>query len=474
MTEQEINAIVAAQRKYFQTGATLPVSFRVDALRKLYDAVSGSEKEIHDALRKDLGKGGFESYMCETGLVLEEISYMLKHVRRFAGEKRVRTPLAQFHSRSYKKPSPYGVTLIMSPWNYPFMLTLSPLVDALAAGNTAVVKPSAYSPNTSEVIRQILAKCFEPQYVSVVTGGRAENTCLLHEHFDYIFFTGSQSVGKEVMRSAADHLTPVTLELGGKSPCIVDQTANIKLAARRIVFGKYLNCGQTCVAPDYIYCHRSVRDRLIKEIQKQIRKQFGKKPLDNKDYGKIINEKHFDRILGLIDKEKVVFGGNCDRDALRIEPTVMDNVTFSDAVMQEEIFGPVMPILTFDSLDEVIRNVNAMPHPLALYLFTSSKAAAKKVTARCGFGGGCINDTIIHLATTEMGFGGFGESGMGSYHGKTGSADSARAAWALTMERPALIHLPTIRASWIKRPGSIFPCDISPTGKCTRKWCGFS
>ena len=420
MTEQEINVIVEAQRKYFQTGATLPVSFRIDALRRLYDAVSGSEKEIHDALRKDLGKSGFESYMCETGLVLEEISYMLKHVRRFAGEKRVRTPLAQFHSRSYKKPSPYGVTLIMSPWNYPFMLTLSPLVDALAAGNTAVVKPSAYSPCTSEVIRQILTKCFEPQYVSVVTGGRAENTCLLHEHFDYIFFTGSQSVGKEVMRSAADHLTPVTLELGGKSPCIVDQTANIKLAARRIVFGKYLNCGQTCVAPDYIYCHRSVRDRLIKEIVKQIRRQFGKKPLDNKNYGKIINEKHFDRILGLIDKEKVVYGGNSDRDALRIEPTVMDNVTFSDAVMQEEIFGPVMPVLTFDTLDEVIRNVNAMPHPLALYLFTSSRAAAKKVTARCGFGGGCINDTIIHLATTEMGFGGFGESGMGSYHGKTG------------------------------------------------------
>ena len=420
MTEQEINAIVAAQRKYFQTGATLPVSFRIDALRRLYDAVSGSEKEIHDALRKDLGKSGFESYMCETGLVLEEISYMLKHVRRFAGEKRVRTPLSQFHSRSYKKPSPYGVTLIMSPWNYPFMLTLSPLVDALAAGNTAVVKPSAYSPWTSEVIRQILTKCFEPQYVSVVTGGRAENTCLLHEHFDYIFFTGSHSVGKEVMRSASDHLTPVTLELGGKSPCIVDQTANIKLAARRIVFGKYLNCGQTCVAPDYIYCHRSIRDRLIREIQKQIRRQFGKKPLDNKNYGKIINEKHFDRILGLIDKEKVVFGGNSDRDALRIEPTVMDNVTFSDAVMQEEIFGPIMPVLTFDSLDEVIRNVNAMPHPLALYLFTSSKAAAKKVTARCGFGGGCINDTIIHLATTEMGFGGFGESGMGSYHGKTG------------------------------------------------------
>ena len=420
MTEQEINSLVNRQRKYFQTGATLPVSTRISALRRLYDAISKHEKEINEALRKDLGKSGFESYMCETGMVLEELSYMLKHTPRFAREKRVRTPLAQFHSRSCQKPSPYGVTLIMSPWNYPFMLTLSPLADALAAGNTAVVKPSAYSPHTSDVILRILSQCFEPKYVAVVTGGRAENTCLLREHFDYIFFTGSQTVGKEVMRNAAEHLTPVTLELGGKSPCIVDQTANIKLAARRIVFGKYLNCGQTCVAPDYIYCHRSVKDKLVSEVKKQIQKQYGKQPLSNPDYGKIINEKHFDRILGLIDKKKVVHGGSSDRKALRIEPTVLDNVTFSDAVMQEEIFGPVMPILVFDSLDEVIRNVNAMPHPLALYLFTSDNAAAKKVTSRCGFGGGCINDTIIHLATTEMGFGGFGESGMGAYHGKIG------------------------------------------------------
>lgn len=420
MTEQEIKDLVTRQRKYFQTGATLPVSVRVDALKRLYGVISGCEKEIHTALKRDLGKSGFESYMCETGLVLEEISYMLKHIHRFAREKNVRTPLAQFHSRSFKKPSPYGVTLIMSPWNYPFMLTLSPLVDALAAGNTAVVKPSAYSPHTSDVILQILSQCFDPEYVAVVTGGRAENTCLLREHFDYIFFTGSQSVGKEVMRNAAEHLTPVTLELGGKSPCIVDKSADIKLAARRIVFGKYLNCGQTCVAPDYIYCHRSVKDRLIKEVQKQIQKQYGKQPLRNPNYGKIINEKHFDRLLGLIDKNKTVHGGGSDRHALRIEPTVLDNVTFADAVMQEEIFGPIMPILIFDNLDEAIRNINAMPHPLALYLFTSDKAAAKKVTSRCGFGGGCINDTIIHLATTEMGFGGFGESGMGSYHGKVG------------------------------------------------------
>lgn len=420
MTEQEIKDLVTRQRKYFQTGATLPVSVRVDALKRLYGVISGCEKEIHTALKRDLGKSGFESYMCETGLVLEEISYMLKHIHRFSREKNVRTPLAQFHSRSFKKPSPYGVTLIMSPWNYPFMLTLSPLVDALAAGNTAVVKPSAYSPHTSDVILQILSQCFDPEYVAVVTGGRAENTCLLREHFDYIFFTGSQSVGKEMMRNAAEHLTPVTLELGGKSPCIVDKSADIKLAARRIVFGKYLNCGQTCVAPDYIYCHRSVKDKLIKEVQKQIQKQYGKQPLRNPNYGKIINEKHFDRLLGLIDKNKTVHGGGSDRHALRIEPTVLDNVTFADAVMQEEIFGPIMPILIFDNLDEAIRNINAMPHPLALYLFTSDKAAAKKVTSRCGFGGGCINDTIIHLATTEMGFGGFGESGMGSYHGKVG------------------------------------------------------
>ena len=420
MTEQEIKDLVTRQRKYFQTGATLPVSARTAALRRLYAAISSNEKEIHNALKKDLGKSGFESYMCETGLVLEEISYMLKHVQRFAGEKRVRTPLAQFHSRSYQKPSPYGVVLIMSPWNYPFMLTLSPLVDALAAGNTAVVKPSAYSPYTSEVLQTILSQCFDPQYVAVVTGGRAENTCLLKEHFDYIFFTGSQAVGKEVMRNAAEHLTPVTLELGGKSPCIVDQTADIKLAARRIVFGKYLNCGQTCVAPDYIYCHRTVKDRLIKEVQKQIQKQYGKQPLRNPNYGKIINEKHFDRILGLIDEKKVVHGGNSDRKTLRIEPTVLDHVTFQDAVMQEEIFGPLMPVLTFDNLDDVIRKINSMPHPLAFYFFTSDKAAAKKVTSRCGFGGGCINDTIIHLATTEMGFGGFGESGMGAYHGKIG------------------------------------------------------
>ena len=420
MTKTEIRQIVENQRTYFYTGATLPLSHRIEALKKIQSYILTHEAEIGKAIRKDLGKSDFESYMCETGLVLSEITYMLKHIRSFAKEKNVLTPLAQFHSRSFKKPSPYGVTLIMSPWNYPFLLTIDPLVDALAAGNTVVLKPSAYSPYTSAIIQSMIEECFDARYVAVITGGRAENTCLLNEHFDYIFFTGSQTVGKEVMRHAAAHLTPVTLELGGKSPCIVEESANIKLAARRIVFGKYLNCGQTCVAPDYIYCDRKIKDQLLAEIKRQIKRQFRSEPLTNKNYGKIINEKHFDRITKLIDSSKVVFGGKFDRTTLKIEPTVMDHVTFDDAVMQEEIFGPILPILTYDSLDQAIHKINSMPHPLALYVFTSDKTAARKVTARCGFGGGCINDTIIHLATSEMGFGGFGESGMGSYHGKDG------------------------------------------------------
>lgn len=420
MTVTEIRQIVENQRTYFYTGATLPLSHRIEALKKIQSYILTHEAEIGKAIRKDLGKSDFESYMCETGLVLSEITYMLKRIRSFAKEKNVLTPLAQFHSRSFKKPSPYGVALIMSPWNYPFLLTIDPLIDALAAGNTVVLKPSAYSPYTSAVIQSMIEECFDTRYVAVITGGRAENTCLLNEHFDYIFFTGSQTVGKEVMRHAAAHLTPVTLELGGKSPCIVEESANIKLAARRIVFGKYLNCGQTCVAPDYIYCDRKIKDQLLAEIKRQIKRQFRSEPLTNKNYGKIINEKHFDRITKLIDSSKVVFGGKCDHTTLKIEPTVMDHVTFDDAVMQEEIFGPILPILTYDSLDQAIHKINSMPHPLALYVFTSDKTAARKVTARCGFGGGCINDTIIHLATSEMGFGGFGESGMGSYHGKDG------------------------------------------------------
>lgn len=420
MKESEIQQMIEKQRGYFMSGATLSVDKRLDALKKLQMCIQKHEAEIHATLKKDLGKSGMESYMCETGMVLEEIRYMLKHVRTFSKKKRVRTPLAQFAANSFQIPSPYGVVLVMSPWNYPFLLTMDPVVEAIAAGNTVVVKPSAYSPNTTEVVKRLIEECFDPEYVSVVTGGRAENTYLLQAHFDYIFFTGSQAVGKAVMRHAAEHLTPVTLELGGKSPCVVERTANLNMAAKRIVFGKFLNCGQTCVAPDYVYCDAAIKDELVEEIQKQIRKQYGKDPLKNKNYGKIINEKHFARLCRLIDVQKVVYGGDRREETLQIAPTVMDHVTFEDAVMQEEIFGPILPILTYDSFDQAIETINSMAHPLALYIFTEDKKAADKILTHCGFGGGCVNDVIIHLATTEMGFGGFGESGMGSYHGKRG------------------------------------------------------
>ena len=420
MNQNDIHKLIEKQRAYFYSNETLNIEKRIHALKKLKTCIQNNEAEIATALEADLGKSNFESYMCETGLVLSEISYMLKHIRRFSREKRVHTPLSQFHSRSFTKPGPYGVVLIMSPWNYPFLLSLDPLIDAIAAGNTVILKPSAYSPNTSKLIEKMIRECFSPEMVAVVTGGRAENTSLLEEHFDYIFFTGSQNVGREVMRKSSAHLTPVTLELGGKSPCIVDESADLKLAARRIVFGKYLNCGQTCVAPDYVYCAASVKDALVDEMKKQIWKQFGDDPLANANYGRIVNEKHFRRLLGLIDPTKVVAGGVCDSALLQIAPTIMDHVTFEDAVMQEEIFGPILPVMTFHSLDAVISQINHREHPLALYMFTESKANADRVMTNCGFGGGCINDTVIHLATSEMGFGGFGESGMGAYHGKTG------------------------------------------------------
>ena len=420
MTNTEIQNILEKQRKYYKSGATIPVNFRIAQLKKLYATIKKYETEVNDALKIDLGKSHYEGFMCESGLVLSEIAYMIRHTKKFAKRKTVYTPLAQFASHSFKQPVPYGNTLIMSPWNYPFLLTIDPLADAIAAGNTAIVKPSAYSPATSKIIEKIIRECFSPEYVAVVTGGRKENAVLLEQKFDFVFFTGSQNVGKEVLRHTAEHLTPVVLELGGKSPCIVDASANIKLAAKRIVFGKYLNCGQTCVAPDYILCEKSVKDAFVAEVIKQIKLQFGENPLENENYGKIINEKHFERLCGLIDKNKVVAGGNVNSETFQIAPTVMDNVNYEDAVMGEEIFGPIMPILTFDSFDEVVDELKDKDKPLALYLFSSNKKHIQRVTTELSYGGGCINDVVIHLATSEMGFGGVGESGMGTYHGKEG------------------------------------------------------
>lgn len=420
MTNEQISSLLENQRAFYKSGATIPVKFRIEQLKKLYATIKKYESEVNDALKADLGKSHYEGFMCESGLVLSEISYMIRHTKRFAKRKTVYTPLAQFASHSFKQPVPYGNTLIMSPWNYPFLLAIDPLADAIAAGNTAIIKPSAYSPATSRIIERIVTECFAPEYVAVVTGGRAENSALLEQKFDFVFFTGSQAVGKEVLRHTAETLTPAVLELGGKSPCVVDKTANIKLAAKRIVFGKYLNCGQTCVAPDYILCESSVKDEFVSEVIKQIKKQYGENPLENKDYGKIINEKHFNRLCGLIDNNKVVAGGQTNPATCQIAPTVMDNVTESDKVMGEEIFGPIMPVLTFDDFDKVVDDLKDKAKPLALYLFSSNKEHIRRVTTELSYGGGCINDVVIHLATSNMGFGGVGESGMGAYHGKDG------------------------------------------------------
>ena len=416
----EIDRILQKQHAFFAEGKTYEIRFRKAALKRLEASILAHEKEVCQALTEDLGKSETEGYMCEVGLTLAEIRGLYRNVKAYSKTKRVPVSMANFPAKGYLVQEPYGVTLVMSPWNYPFMLAMEPLAGAIAAGNCCVVKPSAYAPATSAVIAAIVKECFPEGYVAVIEGGRQENQELLEQRFDYIFFTGSVSVGKLVMEKAEKHLTPVSLELGGKSPCIVDHTAKLSLAAKRIVFGKFLNCGQTCVAPDYIYCDSAVKDELVNELKKQIQKQYGRQPLKRKQYGKIINEKHFDRLLGLIDYKKVVVGGTANRSTLQIEPTIMDNVTFSDLVMQEEIFGPILPVLTYDFIDEAVDTIRSMAHPLALYIFTQDKCAAKSVIEKIGFGGGCINDTLIHLATSEMPFGGFGESGMGSYHGKTG------------------------------------------------------
>lgn len=417
-TEKNLEKLVEKQRTYFAEGKTLPVQERIRALERLGQALKSSEAELCRALRADLGKSRTESYMCEIGLTLSELGYVKKHLRSWSKDRRVRTPLSQFHARSFTVQEPYGIVLVMSPWNYPVLLTLEPLIGALAAGNCCVVKPSAYSPETSSVMAKILRSVFPEEYVAVVEGGRQENQGLLAQKFDYIFFTGGVNVGKLVMEKASAHLTPVTLELGGKSPCIIDETANLKLAARRLAFGKYLNCGQTCVAPDYVLVHEKVKERFLGYVKEEIVRMYGERPLENPDYGKIVNRKHFDRLLGLMNPEKLVFGGESREESLQIAPAVLDGVTPEDAVMQEEIFGPLLPILTVRSMEEALSFVNDRPKPLAFYIFTQDKKVEQMFLRRASFGGGCVNDTIIHLATSAMGFGGVGNSGMGSYHGK--------------------------------------------------------
>lgn len=411
-----IHPIVSRQRAYFRSGATLSIYRRKKALNALLKELTLREGAILAALRKDLGKASYEGYMTEIGLVRDELRFHLKHLDQWVKDTKHPTPLAQFPSRSWTHPEPYGVVLIMAPWNYPVLLSLDPLIGAISAGNCAVLKPSAYAPATSAVLAELIAAALPPELVTVVQGGREENQALLEEKFDYIFFTGSPDVGRYVMEKASAHLTPVTLELGGKSPCIVTSSADLKMAARRIAFGKLVNAGQTCVAPDYLLVHTSVKEHLVPLLKKEVEHFLGTDPLQNPDYPKIINDKHFRRLQGLLTEGTIRFGGQA-KDG-RIAPTVVDDISPDSPVMQEEIFGPILPILTYHDLDEVIQFVQDRPKPLALYLFTRKKEEEEKILSRLSFGGGCVNDTIVHLATPHMPFGGVGESGMGGYHGK--------------------------------------------------------
>lgn len=415
--------VLAAQRRYFDSGATRPLRFRREMLTRLELALTRWEGELLEALKADLNKSPYEGYMSELGPTLAELRFARGHLKKWARPVRHPAPLSQFPSVGTVYREPYGVSLILAPWNYPLLLTLAPLVSAIAAGCTAVVKPGEDAPASARALAEVLGRVFPPDYITVAEGGREEAEALVDKPFDVIFFTGSPAVGKRVMAAAAEHLTPVTLELGGKSPVIVDRTANLPLTARRLAFGKILNAGQTCVAPDYCLVDRTVRDRLVEELKKQFQKMLGEDPLANRDFVRIINRKHYNRLQGLLEGENLLYGGghrdDPDSDSGWIAPTlVADTLEGASKPMGEEIFGPILPIIPYDTLDQAIDFIRQREKPLALYLFTQSRKTKERILNTCSFGGGCVNDTIIHLATHHMPFGGVGQSGMGSYHGK--------------------------------------------------------
>ena len=412
----DIHEIVESEKHFFRTGVTRGVDFRIDMLKKFRKAIIENDELISAALKADLNKQPFESYMCETGLLLEEINFHIKRLKKWSKTRRVKSGIGQLPGKSYICPEPYGVVLIMAPWNYPVQLCLMPLVGAISAGNCAVVKPSAYAPESSRVISKLIESAFPTGFVTAVEGGREANKALLDEPFDYIFFTGSVAVGKTVMEAAAKRLTPVTLELGGKSPIIVDETANLPLAARRIAFGKVLNAGQTCVEPDYCFVHASVEAAFLAEYRRALSEFFPDGRFDEMPV--IVNEKHYRRVKGLLAGQTAVLGGETDDGTRFIAPTVLTGVSPDSPIMQEEIFGPLLPVMTYESLDECIRFIRSCEKPLALYLFTKNRADERRILDTCSFGGGCINDTIVHLATPHMPFGGVGASGMGCYHGR--------------------------------------------------------
>ncbi|HDS3873372.1 TPA: aldehyde dehydrogenase, partial [Staphylococcus aureus] len=407
-------------KAFFNTQQTKDISFRKEQLKKLSKAIKSYESDILEALYTDLGKNKVEAYATEIGITLKSIKNARKELKNWTKTKNVDTPLYLFPTKSYIKKEPYGTVLIIAPFNYPFQLVFEPLIGAIAAGNTAIIKPSELTPNVARVIKRLINETFDANYIEVIEGGIEETQTLIHLPFDYVFFTGSENVGKIVYQAASENLVPVTLEMGGKSPVIVDETANIKVASERICFGKFTNAGQTCVAPDYILVHESVKDDLITALSKTLREFYGQNIQQSPDYGRIVNLKHYHRLTSLLNSAQmnIVFGGHSDEDERYIEPTLLDHVTNDSAIMQEEIFGPILPILTYQSLDEAIAFIHQRPKPLSLYLFSEDENATQRVINELSFGGGAINDTLMHLANPKLPFGGVGASGMGRYHGK--------------------------------------------------------
>ncbi|MEA5013636.1 MAG: aldehyde dehydrogenase [Candidatus Limiplasma sp.] len=414
----DFSTAIDAQRAFFLSQETKPHAFRVVQLRSMLSWITAHEREILQALGSDLGKHPCEGYMTEYYLVRHELRYALRHLKAWMRPRRPLPSLGQLPGRCRVTPQPYGVALVMSPWNYPFQLTMLPLIGAIAAGNCITLKPSAYAPATSALLGDMAQALFPPAYIQVIQGGREEIAALLDEAFDSIFFTGSPAVGRLVMEKASRHLTPVTLELGGKSPALVDETADISLAAKRIAWGKFLNCGQTCVAPDYVLVHQSREQELLDQIIAAIRQLYGSAPLAGEDLGRIVNRRHFDRLVSMLGDGSISHGGQIDSAALRISPTVLTDVPWDAPLMREEIFGPLLPIMTYRKLDEAVARIRSLPKPLALYLFSQNKETRRRVLSEVPFGGGCVNDTVMHMASSRMPFGGVGHSGMGAYHGK--------------------------------------------------------
>ncbi|MDX5421985.1 MAG: aldehyde dehydrogenase [Hymenobacteraceae bacterium] len=458
-SQERIQQLVRRQHGFFASGRTLNLNFRREKLRALHAAITQHEQELFDAMYADFRKPEMESYTTEVGFVEQELKLTLKQLKQWAKPRKVKESLINFPAKSYIYTEPYGVALIIGPWNYPFQLLFNPLIGAMAAGNCVILKPSELTPSTSAVIAKLIRESFDEEYVAAVEGGVETSQRLLQERYNYIFFTGSTQVGKVIMKAAAEHLTPVTLELGGKSPAIVADDADLELTARRITWGKLLNVGQTCVAPDYVLVQEDVKEELIQQIIQCVKDFYGENPAESPDYARIINDRHFDRLKGYLSSGLVRAGGQTDEASRYIAPTILDQVTWDSPVMQEEIFGPILPVLTYSDLDEAIKTVNQHERPLALYFFSSDKRRQKKILKETHFGGGCINDTISHLVNPNLPFGGVGGSGMGSYHGQS--------SYDLFSNHKSVLH----RGTWLDLPLRYPPYkDRLPSIRKLFKW----